>query len=337
LRGLNQQGQSRLSRLLARARRIGRRVPLVIPDVAGELHDVAPSGPGRTAFFPRFSTIDEYDAWAEAHAALLDSRANFEKALIPRSDYFAIGGYCAVCHRDSAFTVDFLYSAANQEGVRVPNWRERLVCRRCKLPNRQRAMIDFMESQLEFGRSTTIYVTEQTTPFFRALKNRYPNTIGSELLGDGTLPGQSNKLGLRNEDLTQLSLREGSVDAICTADVLEHVPEYGRAICECFRCLKPGGWLMISVPFLLESAQTLVRARLDVRGSIEHLLAPEYHGDPLNAQGVLCYYHFGWDLLERLSGAGFLGSSLYFYWSCRRGYLGGLQFLISARKPRSAT
>ena len=39
-------------------------------------------------------------------------------------------------------------------------------------------------------------------------------------------------------------------------------------------------------------------------GRIEHLQPPEYHGDPLGG-GVLCFHHFGWDLLEALREAGF--------------------------------
>ncbi len=178
----------------------------------------------------------------------------------------------------------------------------------------------------------TVYVTEQTSPFYRFLKRHYPNTIGSEFIHDGTAPGESNWLGVRNEDLTELALRDSSVNVICTTDVLEHVPDYPKAISECFRVLKSGGTLIISVPFVLHNRETLVRARVNADGSIEHLLPPEYHGDAQNPQGVLCYYHFGWDLLDSLGRAGFSDSALYFYWSSRRGYLGVPQFLISATK-----
>jgi hypothetical protein len=38
--------------------------------------------------------------------------------------------------------------------------------------------------------------------------------------------------------------------------------------------------------------------------------------------GVLCYYHFGWDLLDRMRAAGFSQASVVTYWSMRWGYLG---------------
>ena len=31
---------------------------------------------------------------------------------------------------------------------------------------------------------------------------------------------------------------------------------------------------------------------------------PEYHGDPLGG-GVLCFHHFGWDLLDAMRECGF--------------------------------
>jgi SAM-dependent methyltransferase len=70
------------------------------------------------------------------------------------------------------------------------------------------------------------------------------------------------------------------------------------------RVLAPGGRLVLTVPFLETVQQTLVRARLREDGSIEHLEPEEIHGDPVSG-GVLCFYHFGWDLLDALREAGF--------------------------------
>ena len=52
----------------------------------------------------------------------------------------------------------------------------------------------------------------------------------------------------------------------------------------------------------LEATETL--ARMDADGRVEHLQPPEYHGDPLGG-GVLCFHHFGWDLLAAMREAGF--------------------------------
>ena len=51
-------------------------------------------------------------------------------------------------------------------------------------------------------------------------------------------------------------------------------------------------------------------------GTISHLLPPEYHADPL------CFYHFGWDLLDALRSLGFRDTLALIYWTGELGYLG---------------
>ena len=93
--------------------------------------------------------------------------------------------------------------------------------------------------------------------------------------------------------------------------------------------LRPGGRLVLTVPFLDASPGTLVRARVRADGSVEHLLEPEIHGDPV-AGGVLCYYHFGWDLLDALRTVGFRDAQWHRVWSAREG-LFGLWTLVASR------
>ena len=100
------------------------------------------------------------------------------------------------------------------------------------------------------------------------------------------------------------------------------------------RVLKPGGTLLFTVPFHKGLPSTLVRARFNDDGSIEHLEPPDYHGDPVNPEGgCLCFYTFGWDLLSQLRTLGFASAESHFYWSSRFGYLGGELLLLTARKP----
>ncbi len=273
-------------------------------------------------------SLDEYRAYVSLNASLLERRDALERAIVPQAaDYFAVDAYCSVCRRTRRLHVDILFGERG-----APNWRERLVCGHCKLPNRIRAVYDFLDSTVQPGPNAAIYVMEQSTPFFRALSRRYAHVIGSEHLGNGVPLGARNRWGIRNEDLTRLTLDSGSVDVIVATDVLEHVPNYGAALAECFRSLKEGGSLIVTVPFVLESPTTLVRARVRDDASIEYCLPPEYHGDPLHSRGALCYYHFGWDFLDHLREAGFSGVCLRLYWSFRRGYLGGMQLMITAQK-----
>jgi len=51
-------------------------------------------------------------------------------------------------------------------------------------------------------------------------------------------------------DMTDMALPDNSVDAFFTAFALEHIHEYRKAISEMRRTLKPGGRMLIVVPFL---------------------------------------------------------------------------------------
>ena len=250
-----------------------------------------------------------------------------ESRLVVEAREFHVPGWCAKCEREVDFLVDHQYTKTSE-----PNWRERLVCPSCGLNNRLRLSLHFLKQFAGLSQDSQIYVTEQTTPFYSVLKASYGNVYGSEYLRDGTPRGGVNARGLRHEDITALSFRDRSFDFIATFDVLEHVPDFKRGIEECARCLKPDGGFLITVPFNLNSETTLIRARVLSDGSIEHLLPAQYHGDPLSAEGVLCYQTFGWDLLTLLAETGFPDPAIYFFWSEKFGYLGGLQFVIFGRK-----
>ena len=257
-----------------------------------------------------------------------------EKGLVKSSDNFTISGECFVCKDRVDFNVDFIASAEPAVGEeRVPNWRERLLCPICNLNNRMRAVVHLLEHD-SLVQKKHIYITEQMTHLYLSLEQRYPGLVGSEYLGPEFDSGYIREDGIRHEDMTQLSFKDASFDSILSFDVLEHVPDYRTALTECARCLNPdGGELFLTLPFLLNSEETLVRASLLPDGEIEHICTPEFHGDPINpSEGILCFYHYGWDVLETLREVGFENSSVKLYWSRDFGYLGGYQVLIHATR-----
>ena len=152
--------------------------------------------------------------------------------------------------------------------------------------------------------------------------------MGSEFLKNA-VPLGGLKDGIRNEDVTSLTFEKECFDAVCTCDVLEYAFDYKKALLEFARALKPSGWLILSAPFQ-HNSDTLIRARLREDGSVEHLMPPEYHGDPLSSQGCLCVYRYGWDILQE---AGFSWAGCISYWSEEYGYMGlGEQMHIIGRK-----
>lgn len=299
--------------------------------------EAAPQHPAPPLEISAYESRTAYNQVMEQHASEWQHRREIEQGLIPAEKRTWVNGYCQACGAPSLFLLDFQYAPAGTGNNRVPNWRERLVCQSCDLNNRVRASLSVFEQVLRPEHHSVIYITEQTTPLYQHLRRRYPNVIGSEFLSDEHTPGEIDAQGLRHEDFTRLSFQDAELGYILTFDVLEHVPDYPAALRESYRCLRPGGQILISVPFRSTEAETLVRARLKENGAIEHLEEPEYHGDPVNPRGCLCFYHFGWDLLDRLRDGGFEHVRVLNYWSREHACLGANQLVITASKPTPAT
>ena len=275
------------------------------------------------------SGLGDYLAYREAEEETYQRRRDFERGLIQNRDSFTVEGFCYPCRRQVEFLVDFQY-ASGEGNERTPNWRERLVCPRCGLNNRMRAVIQLAEECFELQKHSRLYLTEATTALYRWFADRYPGVIGSERLGDSAPLGTVNESGLRNEDVTRLTFADGEFDLVASFDVFEHVPNYRRALEECHRILRPGAGFLFTVPFRADSQKNVVRAVQHGDGKIEHLLPPQYHGDPLNPEGCLAFYEFGWEILDQLREIGFSTAEAYLYWSPELGYLGEEQIAFAA-------
>lgn len=191
--------------------------------------------------------------------------------------------------------------------------RETLACRRCGCNARQRAAAALLLQAIAADKRPRVYATEQASPFFVALRRRLPGLCGSEfsvswkqrLRLSVWLLRQGRWQAVRRQDVTALSFVDGCFDAVVSLDVLEHVPDFQAALREFARVLRPGAALVLTVPFHFDRPNSRTLARLRPDGGIEHLRQPpEYHCDPLG-NDVLCFHHFGWDLLDAMRTAGF--------------------------------
>ena len=285
--------------------------------------------------YTSIENIAEYINFSESMLGEYKQRRSAEIALLTNDVSLVTEGYCFVCSKKVIFHTDFLYSDPNNfvGNKRIPNWRERVVCSGCKLNNRIRGSIQFLEEKLKARLNDKIYITEQSTPLYSYLQNKYTRLYGSEYLGDKVPLGKIDlTTGIRNESITKLSFKSEFFDFILSFDVFEHIPEYTLAFAECLRCLKQRGTLLFTVPFSKFDKNNLVRAKIDENGEIEHILEPEYHGDPINKEGCLCFYHFGWEMLEQVRQLGFTTVKAHLFWSKKLGYLGDEQILFSAQK-----
>ncbi|CAN5907666.1 hypothetical protein BH23PLA1_BH23PLA1_43660 [soil metagenome] len=236
--------------------------------------------------------------------------------------------FCATCGR---WVWGLIEPPIQDTEAAGPSLRETLACPSCGLNNRMRALIQLLQEHLQVGGDAEIFLAEHTTPMRTALTARYCRLVSSEYLRDGTPPGGINAQGVRHEDLTALSFDDDRFDAVLSFEVFEHIADYQQALAESARVLRPGGYLIFSVPFHRGDRHT-VRARLLADGTIEHLLPPEFHGDPIDPTGCLCFYHFGWEMLEDLHKAGFQEAQVVQIWWPPCGYLGDDLLLFVARR-----
>jgi SAM-dependent methyltransferase len=194
--------------------------------------------------------------------------------------------------------------------------RETLLCKSCGSTNRQRtlahALISVLHGQFACegaaldeltcrAGKVEIWDTDAFGPIGARVRS-VANVTRSKYLPQ--LPfGIELEPGVYNIDLQQVSFLSNRFDVILTSDVMEHVRDDRRAHAEIFRCLRPGGAYLFTVPYAEDRAQML---RLVDTSSAEDVFLepPHYHGDPISGK-ILSYRIYGRDLIERLEEAGF--------------------------------
>lgn len=160
--------------------------------------------------------------------------------------------------------------------------------------------------KLDGLRDLSVYELSAHGALFRTLVNR-SRPVGfkltySEYVDD--VPSGTLINGVRCENVEALSFADQSFDLITSTDVFEHVEHDDVGFREIVRVLKPGGIFVFTVPYD-EHVPTRIRGQRRPDGSIEHLLPPEYHGDPFRGSaGVYTWRTYGTDIVDRIARAG---------------------------------
>lgn len=295
-----------------------------------------------------------FQAWQDrdGHHGLRDAWLA-SQAFIEQRQWQSLRADCTLCGRTTRFEL--------RSNPDAPDLREGLACARCGLNARVRAALSLLQDHLRASGAPAartpvqgllarlglglrksgapqLYVTEQATPTYAWMqRNLAAGLHGSEFEPDparramltATLHAIGGSGEVQFRDVTALDFADAALDAVVSFDVLEHVPDYHAAIGEFARVLKPGGLCVATFPFN-DQPRTLVRARLDQAGGIEHIEPPEYHGDPIGG-GILCYYHFGWDVLQAFRDAGFADARMVMPFSLEQGLPYGMWTLLATR------
>jgi SAM-dependent methyltransferase len=248
----------------------------------------------------RVASAADYAAHVAATEVLRDYKAGIVETFLGGwSRKKTLPGYSVPAGR----MVDFIIDQNLRMSDGSYNLRETVNCPETWFNMRMRAAIHGIEGW-ETGKIDGAYIMEQKTPLFTYFQSRYPSLVGSEYLGDGVPFGSCDADGLRNEDATRLTFDDESFELVMSFEVLEHIPDYLAALREVRRILRPGGRFYFTAPFNPWSHDHLIRAKM-VDGKVVHILEPEWHGDPVRGEGILCFQQFGWELVSELKAGGF--------------------------------
>lgn len=289
--------------------------------VSGKIHSIKDRDS-----FESYMASEEVKNWKSVEISL--ARANQDQEM------YGLPGFCQVCKQSVNFLVDYESSFECVDDVKIPNWRESLICPSCNLNSRQRKMAVQLLKAIDRQRGLRVYMMEQVTPFYQWLASNIPQVewVGSEFLGSEIKSG-TVKNDIRHENAEAMSFADKSFDIVVSNDVLEHVNSPKQALKEVHRILRPSGRLFMTVPFHVNLDNNIRRAEITSEG-LQLLLPALYHGNPVSNQGSIVFTDFGWDFLEEMRQAGFDGVGLNYYWSEKCGYLGlGQHYIYAVKRP----
>jgi SAM-dependent methyltransferase len=173
--------------------------------------------------------------------------------------------------------------------VEGPWLRDQYKCAACHTIPRQRAVVEVLNLVRPDWRMLTIHESSPSLWFFREQCENYSFSYFFENVPRGSL-----NEGARCEDIEHLTYDDESFDIFVTQDVLEHVFHPDRALSEISRVLKWGGIHVFTTPKYPLLGSSYARAAM-AGGEIVHVHEPQYHGNPISADGSLVTWEYGAD------------------------------------------
>jgi SAM-dependent methyltransferase len=203
-------------------------------------------------------------------------------------------GQCNICGWEGEF-------------LRPERDREGMLCGNCASSSRLRAVIYWLAKVTGnedvplhgWPRSPSVAILESSArgsyPVMLADKfDYYATEFDPGKIAEGTQPRFF-------ADFQDLHFGDSTFDVVIASDVFEHVRDDAAGYREILRTLKPGGSLILTVPYT--HTQPVTVRRVDTTGSKDvFLVEPEYHG---GGGHTLTYRNYGRDLLSLLGETGF--------------------------------
>jgi hypothetical protein len=267
-----------------------------------------------------FESVDEWNKFHLDNKKTLDQIWLWHETLGDKEGLIQYPGICQICDINTSFTSKSHKNTRINENVHFKNqvnWWAQSNCH-CSLSNLERAALSVFFETYEKG--CRVYHVGHYSLFRQWLAERLEHLTSSQFFL-GKAQGEVVD-GVRHEDISRLTFQDKSFDRLFCMEILEHVPDYETALLEMARVLKENGRAILSFPWLGRNTyENLIRAEMMGDGTINHILEPEYHGDPAKSEGILSFRSFGWQILDDMREAGFKRASAEFIFSPLHGFM----------------
>ena len=221
-------------------------------------------------------------------------------------------GFCSCCNKPSFF-VAFNY------------WlRDSYKCVRCRSIPRQRAIMKVIRAQSVNWENMVIHESSPCGAPFEIMKRECKNYSYSYFYPNKKLGEFLDSEGISTcQNLQEMSFPDNSFDMFITQDVFEHINEPEKAIREIYRCLKPGGKHLFTVP-LYPFIETRPRIKLE-EGKVVPIMKEEYHGNPISEKGSLVTYDWGGDIGKIIDSVAGFRTEVIEFPDSKENHQGGLE------------
>lgn len=211
--------------------------------------------------------------------------------------------------------------------IRLQNAEMGVRCLRCGASAVTQSLADVLgQLPLDLSHADTYELSAQG-PLVSYLRQRCRSLTLSEYFPDLALG--SIRDGIQCQDVQALTFADASFDLCTSTEVFEHVEDDLAGFGEIHRVLRPGGWLVFTVP-LHAHGPTQERTALE-NGVRKNILPPEYHADRYRGAHVFCYRNYGPDIIDRLHQCGFEHAQIR---TPQRRLFGFARAVICAQKAR---
>jgi len=267
----------------------------------------------------------------------LARRSDAEQSAIPFGTAdFSLDGFCVSCGNPSTFLVKRKSSSHRlADGRPVPNWHEEMTCTTCGLNNRARGALHVFQQLLNPSDEAKIYFILSKETNYDSVKKLFDDVhcVSSieELLND--LNRARKDVGDSVQcHLTPMEQLLDFVVLISESNAILREPE--SSLAGLLRCLKPGGHILISLPFMKAAEKDAELLPLEM-GTQSVPCAPGAHEHGCRAEGngtLRGYSAPVWQWLEDLGASQLSDKHVISYWSESLAYLGDPQCVVIAKK-----